>query len=92
MATFLEYTSTGREYPYTRSSTPIYWHAVPHRTVMRLAASDLAAQCDRCMREGFGFSPFHYDADFRFDPMRRLYVSIHERRRTAALLAYADRS
>lgn len=91
MAAFFEAASTGREYPRTRASTPIYWHAVPHRTVMRLATPTLAGECEQRVREGFDFSPFRYDKDYRFDLVRRLYVAVHESRRSRALIAYADR-
>ena len=91
MAAFLHETSLGREYPRTCASTPIYWHAVPHAAVMRLTSPTLARECDERMREGFAFSPFRYAADYRFAPLRRLYVAVHERRRARAVAAYADR-
>ena len=86
---FLEAAARGESYPERMRSTPIYWHAVPHRTVRALASPALAKECDLCVREGFDFSPFRYDADYRFHPLRRAYVLVHSHRRGAALRRYA---
>lgn len=86
---FLQAVARGEPYPVRMRSTPIYWHAVPHRTVRALASPRLVEECDARVREGFDFSPFRYDADYRFHPLRRAYVHIHAHRRGKALYRYA---
>ena len=89
LGAFLQAAARGETYPERMRSTPIYWHAVPHRTVRALASDALVRECDRCVREGFDFSPFRYEADYRLHPLRRAYLLVHAHRRGKELYRYA---
>ena len=89
LGAFLQAAARGETYPERMRSTPIYWHAVPHRTVRALASDAHVRECDRCVREGFDFSPFRYEADYRLHPLRRAYLLVHAHRRGKELYRYA---
>ena len=63
----------------------VYWRCVKDAAVRRYAKDrTLLAEAEELRKCGFAFSPFHTDADLRFNPVRRLYVALHEIRRGAA--------
>lgn len=64
----------------------VYWRCVPDRTVFRYASDPaLVEEARMLLRAGYAFSPFHATEDTRANPLRSVYVVLHEWRRAAAI-------
>lgn len=56
-----------------------YWSYLPLGLVLRYASVSEREQILRCRAEGKAFSSMHYRPDLVLNPLRRIYVAMHER-------------
>ena len=85
LAAFLYAQMTGGVSAVRLQYPTVYWRCVSDRCVRLFAPREEdVLQCMQRRAHGFAFSPFSYEADLRFNPVRRLYVALHALRRAHA--------
>lgn len=61
-------------------SGKVYWHYPPHRTVLAAAQRAGAEEAEAMRHKGLSAAPLYYEPDFVSNPLRRAYVSYHDKR------------
>lgn len=62
------------------SESEIYWRYIPDKIVYEYSSPELAERVKKLIKDGRAYSSLRYKPDLLFNPFRRAFVWMHERR------------